>query len=102
MSEEFPAAEMHRGIRSMLDKDKRIAELELVSNGLQIKISQLLKLNENLHKISTETGQRIKELEAQVEKMRVALNRIAKLFGENDRHPDDYGKIAREALKEAK
>src|SRR3990167_2726478 len=54
-------------------KDKRIAELDLHSNGLQIKVSQLLKLNENLHKISTETGQRIKELEAQVERMRGAL-----------------------------
>ena len=45
---------------------------------------------------------RIAELEAQVEKMRKALDKIAKLFGENDRRPDDYGKIAREALKDAK
>ena len=87
-------------------KDKRIAELDLHSNGLQIKVSQLLKLNENLHKISTETGQRIKELEAQVEKMRKEHEHIAK----REEHiceqcnyvlGCDNAFLASEALKEA-
>ena len=48
MSEEFPAAEMHRGIRSMLDKDQRIAELEAQVEKMRKEYEHIAKREEHI------------------------------------------------------
>ena len=125
MSEEFPAAEMHRGIRSMLDKDKRIAELEEALDlsmcaycGFTVKKSEskenpfpladhILSCEKSpMALLAKRQSERIAELEAQVEKMRKEHEHIAK----REEHiceqcnyvlGCDNAFLASEALKEA-